>query len=472
MAAPPDKLAPFFSASSTDQSAVLVTVAIVAGAVSALAIAAKLFWRRNIFSLKSYDHALLAGATLLFVYTGLVVFSANLGVGKHREAVGEANLEAIRKTQYAIDLLGILIGTCTKVSMCLFIKSINSYNNVFTANMVLLGLICALALSSFLANCFRCKLPTPWLADSAASCPAASSIYQYTIVSSMITDTLIVTLAIAMICKVQTAVKTKVFVISLFSFRMVCVATMIPALLDTTHLYHGQGNSDYTWLSLSPSVWLAATVNCSVITACVPSLKGLFDSWLGNTIGLEIDAPYQLERMNGKNVFEATAYESGHGGGSGGSGGLNSKNSSNSDGGVSSRNQRPGALTRKSSKLGRSPSPSPDRRASHYSALKLGPAVPNQATCFSDGNSGPRGRSVAAGGSGSRRHYPDPNRISDDDDDEDDAHESESVKRLTRGIVIQDEVEVRFENEKHGQSQHSREESNASDSRRAWSAST
>lgn len=97
MAAPPDKLAPFFSANANDQSAVLVTVAIVAATVSALAIAAKLFWRRNIFSLKSYDYALLSGAVLLLVYTVLVVFSANLGVGKHREDVGDANLEAIRK---------------------------------------------------------------------------------------------------------------------------------------------------------------------------------------------------------------------------------------------------------------------------------------------------------------------------------------------------------------------------------------
>lgn len=98
--------------------------------------------------------------------------------------------------------------------MCLFIKSINSYNNVFTANMALLGLICAFGLSTFLANCFPCRPPTPWLAVSAGSCPAASPIYQFTIVSSMVTDTLIVILAIVMICKVQTAVKTKVFVIS------------------------------------------------------------------------------------------------------------------------------------------------------------------------------------------------------------------------------------------------------------------
>lgn len=122
--------------------------------------------------------------------------------------------------QYVVTLLGILIGACTKMSMCLFIKSINTYTNVFRANWVLMGTVGVFFLSTFLANCFRCSLPSPWLADSPASCPAAGSIYILTLVSSMITDTLIWVLAVVMICKVQTIIKTKVFVISLFSFRL------------------------------------------------------------------------------------------------------------------------------------------------------------------------------------------------------------------------------------------------------------
>lgn len=102
MADPKDKLAPFFSASQTDQSAVLVTVSVVSSAVSALAIAAKLFWRRNIYSLKHYDHALLASAALLFVHTGLQVHAASLGVGKHRADVGEDIVVSLRKVSIQI----------------------------------------------------------------------------------------------------------------------------------------------------------------------------------------------------------------------------------------------------------------------------------------------------------------------------------------------------------------------------------
>lgn len=113
------------------------------------------------------------------------------------------------------------MGGLTKLSMCLFIASINTYNDIFTANRILMGTVGVLSLATFLANSFRCSLPSPWLAQSASACPAAAPIYHFTLVSSMVTDALICALAIPMICKVQTAVKTKVFVIFLFSFRLV-----------------------------------------------------------------------------------------------------------------------------------------------------------------------------------------------------------------------------------------------------------
>jgi len=448
MADPKDKLAPFFSASETDQSAVLVTVSIVSSAVSALAIAAKLFWRRNIYSLKHYDHALLVSAVLLFVHTGLQVHAASLGVGKHRADVGEDILVPLRKTEYASALLWILVGGLTKLSMCLFIASINTYNDIFTANRILMGTVGLLSLATFLATSFRCSLPSPWLAESASACPAAVPIYQFTLVSSMVTDALICALAIPMICKVQTAVKTKVFVIFLFSFRLVCVATTVPALIETAQLYNAPSDLDYTWLSLQPSVWLAATANCFVITACIPSLKGLFDSWLGNTLGLDIDAPYQLERMQGKNTFEAKPYETGYGG-SGGSGGSKSGVIVSSS---KSRETLAGAGTPVST-----PAAAAERRSGTFAGLRLGPAAPNQAACYSD-NDVHRNRSISGNGKRSRRR--DPNQISDDDEDND-AHDSESVTRLTGGIVIQEEVEVRFHGNSHERSR--------SDLGRSWS---
>ncbi|ORY55241.1 uncharacterized protein BCR38DRAFT_414968 [Pseudomassariella vexata] len=89
-----------------------------------------------------------------------------------------------------------------------------------------------------------------------------------------------------------------------------CPITSIPALLETSCLYNH--TSDFTWLALQPTTWLEVSYNLSVITACIPSLKGAFDIWLGNTMRLDIDAPYQLNRVAGKIGLEAAAYEDNH----------------------------------------------------------------------------------------------------------------------------------------------------------------
>lgn len=233
------------------------------------------------------------------------------------------------------------------------------------------------------------------------------------------------------------------------------MATTVPALLETAQLYNTPSDLDYTWLSLYPSVWLAATANCFVITACIPSLKGLFDSWLGNTLGLDIDAPYQLERMQGKNTFEAKPYETSYGGGSRGSG------QSKSGVVVSSSKSRetiagagaPGSANA----AGAGAAAGGERRSGTFAGLRLGPAAQNQAACYADKDVH-RTRSIS--GSGKRSRHRDPNQISDDDEDND-AHDSESVTRLTRGIVIQEEVEVRFHGNGHERSR--------SDLRRSWS---
>lgn len=47
----------------------------------------------------------------------------------------------------------------------------------------------------------------------------------------------------------------------------------------------------------------------SVITACVPTMKPLFDSLLGNTMSLKIDGLYELsQRSNGQSGFKVTEH--------------------------------------------------------------------------------------------------------------------------------------------------------------------
>lgn len=50
---------------------------------------------------------------------------------------------------------------------------------------------------------------------------------------------------------------------------------------------------DITWLAVDPIVWYQVSLNLSVLTACVPSLKSFIDSLTGYTSGLRIMLPYE-----------------------------------------------------------------------------------------------------------------------------------------------------------------------------------
>ncbi|KAJ1337885.1 hypothetical protein MN608_00741 [Microdochium nivale] len=419
------QLEPFFGITSDDQSAVLVTVSLAAATISMFCMAAKLFWRRNMYSLKIYDYALLPAMILILPYTALSVFSASLGVGKHRQETDDSHQDTLRKVQYAINLLGILIAMGSKISTCLLIETINSYTMVHYANRIVLGIIAIISLTTFLGSALRCGLPQPWLALSEMTCPAAAPIYQFVLISNMVTDILICSLAIAMICRVQTKKRTRILVIALFCFRSVCPATTFPALFDTAHLYNRQ-DIDHTWLSLKPATWLAISTNCSVITACVPSLKGLFDTWLGNTLGIDIDAPYQLKRLSGKHQFGVTLYEQ--------NAGCEGKSSDGRIGGGSNSASLAARKPLFSSAASITDGDESDNIASTiFATLKLSSSTTNQASCCSNGCTESLKKST--GQSKTRRC---------DDESSDCGQESDSVKRLTWGVAICEDVEVHF----------------------------
>lgn len=144
-------------------------------------------------------------------------------------------------------------------------------------------------------------------------------------------------------------------------------------------------DSDFTWLAVSPTVWLQISYNLAVITACIPRMKNVFDNLSGN-FSAEIDAPYKLTAVTGARSmgFEASALDQ-----------------------------------------------EPSQAGSHFSSqgtgLKLHTAAPNQAACYST-----EGRRYSS------------KRARKDDDSQ-----TESVQNLTDGVVlVTEEVNVQFEDDR------------------------
>lgn len=214
------------------------------------------------------------------------------------------------------------VDCCTKISLCLLIRQIDGSGKLNLANMVLGGVIVAWAISGFFATIFQCPLPEPWLATSLEQCPNRGPIFVYNGVMNILTDLALCLLPVAMMWHVQTTLKRKAVVSALFGTRIMFVPSYpasipeaylmfsvpiltIPSLANAHYLY--QETSDVTWDVVSSTIWLQIALGLSVLTACIPSLKGIIDSLLGATSVAAIGAPYELRSSGKKSGLEITA---------------------------------------------------------------------------------------------------------------------------------------------------------------------
>ncbi|KXJ96779.1 hypothetical protein Micbo1qcDRAFT_229597 [Microdochium bolleyi] len=430
--------APFLLLDDDNRGAVVAIVAIIGLLVTFSVIVSKLVFRPGLHLLRSYDYSLFAGLLFLLVHEVLVIYSATLGLGKHVQALDKVALDSLRKAQFTTSIFEILVFFSTKISICWFIETINSFSHIRRANRVLIGLVIICFVVGLLGTAFRCQLPTSWLADSPTSCPAAGPIQSFVLISSLVTDTLIFLVAFMMIVPVQTSFQTKCLIIGLFSMRLLCAITVAPVLPRISYVYNGAG-TDFSWDAVIPTISLTIASHLAVITACIPSLKGVFDSWLGNTFGIDIDAPYQLERIQDKSGFAVTEYDA-----------HNQNSSSRSGGGVRSRlrGSKPGHLESCSRGSAAVSGEGSGRKlnsgggglvAASVATLKLTTSSPTGTACFAgnqDGNSSRNHREILRG---SGHAYGTSSRKQDED-------RSESVKGLTDGVImIHSDVEVRFD---------------------------
>ena len=80
---------------------------------------------------------------------------------------------------------------------------------------------------------------------------------------------------------------------------------MLPSL--TTAEGFLQDYTDRTWKTVTPTIWLQISLNMSLFTACIPSLRGVIESILVSTTAGAIQAPYHLTRNRAGYGVHATA---------------------------------------------------------------------------------------------------------------------------------------------------------------------
>ncbi|KAK6714841.1 hypothetical protein SNK04_005769 [Fusarium graminearum] len=171
--------------------------------------------------------------------------------------------------------------------------------------MILGGVVIVWAISGVFTTAFACPMPEPWFADNNVQCPAQGPIFVYNGIMVIVTDIALCFLPVAMMWEVQTSIRRKLIVISLFGVRLLVPIMTIPELTHAKYMFGG--SDDVTWRAVSTMIWGQIALGLSVLTVCIPSLKGVIDSLLGSTAVAALKTPYELKYSDNGTGLEMTA---------------------------------------------------------------------------------------------------------------------------------------------------------------------
>ncbi|KAF5985464.1 hypothetical protein FBULB1_2893 [Fusarium bulbicola] len=297
---------PFYPLTESNHTALVVITAVIFFIYSILGIVGKLIIRLNITSTKDFDVGLLIAALLCFIQTACVVAACNHGLGEHRDALSDENFGRFSKvTDVCVTNIRDSCSCDDEGLTWLLIRQIDRQGALNTANMILGGVVIAWAISGVFATAFQCPMPEPWLAENAAQCPNQGPIFLYNGTMIILTDIALCILPVAMMWEVQTSIRRKMIVMALFGTRLIVPIITIPELVHARYMFNN--SEDVTWQAVSMMIWGQIALGLSVITVCIPSLKGVIDSLLGSTAVAALNTPYELKDSGNGAGLEMTA---------------------------------------------------------------------------------------------------------------------------------------------------------------------
>ncbi|KAH7246698.1 hypothetical protein BKA59DRAFT_455729 [Fusarium tricinctum] len=241
--------------------------------ITILAATLRIATRLTIVGSLSLDDGLVAASAVLAIVQSIVVIfegSAGLGI---RHGLHVDQVTVILKSQYASDILFILVVYLAKISATRTIWSMAPRER---QRLILIteAFISAWALGSIIVTIFQCSLPKPW--DYIYGMCFNRAIF-WTVVDilNIITDIIITGILIDMFKNLQTPRSKKLLVIAAFGCRIL----ITPAIIS--HIYYLRkatelGNPIFDmW---APTVILQIIQCMSIVVTCVPFLKPLMDS--------------------------------------------------------------------------------------------------------------------------------------------------------------------------------------------------
>ncbi|EAW17410.1 uncharacterized protein NFIA_073250 [Aspergillus fischeri NRRL 181] len=244
-------------------------------------ITATRFWvRARILRSCGWDDAFILLALICAaVNTVLVTLSIMHGTGRHMRDLSHEQQIASVKYQLLSQGFHVMSTNWGKVSVALFlvriISEVKQHKRAMYAGMILLSIINIGGVYTIYGQC----TPTAkaWDNDIKGTCWPAGAQRDYAFFqgsASAFSDLVLAVYPLLTIKDLQMATKVKFglgFVLSLG------IIAMVAAIIKTVHLAALSARTDYTWDTLTLTVWVAVEQYLIIIAACIPALTPLFN---------------------------------------------------------------------------------------------------------------------------------------------------------------------------------------------------
>ncbi|KAF7173544.1 hypothetical protein CNMCM5623_005767 [Aspergillus felis] len=213
------------------------------------------------------------------VNTVLVTLSIMYGTGRHMNDLSHEQQIASVKYQLLSQGFHVMSTNWGKVSVALFlvriISGVKQHKLAMYAGMILLSIINIGGVYSIYGQC----TPTAkiWNNEIEGTCWPAGAQRDYAFFqgsASALSDFVLAVYPLFTIKNLQMATKVKFglgFVLSLGIFAMVA------AIIKTVHLAALSAKADYTWDTLTLTIWVAVEQYLIILAACIPALTPLFN---------------------------------------------------------------------------------------------------------------------------------------------------------------------------------------------------
>ncbi|MCJ1235776.1 hypothetical protein MMC14_003747 [Varicellaria rhodocarpa] len=250
--------------------------------------------------LQAPDYAIVAGLVGAWGESGLDVYLACLGLGKHVEVVPSEKIQKMFQVVLAGELVYSITLPLIKISILLFYRQLFPGRGIRIATNSIIASVIVWGFVVFFGSIFSCHpISGFWnkALDPPPTCISSKALAIGISSYNIATDIIILCLPIGKVWNLQMSMQSKVAVSGIFllgGFVVVASTLRLKFLFDIEE-------TDVTWSWYGVAVWSAIELNVAVVSACLPTMRPLVQAIVASpVVSCSFDAIGKLRPTNGK----------------------------------------------------------------------------------------------------------------------------------------------------------------------------